>query len=80
MDTTRRFDIVRRESEKAAFWLEGAPELGAAKTRVQELLSFWPGEYEIFDLETKEVVHAASGSNLPPDLPTSAMPASIFAE
>ena len=56
MDTTRRYDIVRRESEKAAFWLEGAPELSAAKTRVEELLSFWPGEYQIFDLQTKQMV------------------------
>ena len=60
MDTTRRYDIVRRESEKAAFWLEGAPELSAAKNRVEELLSFWPGEYQIFDLETKAVVLTAS--------------------
>jgi hypothetical protein len=62
MDTIRRYDIVRRENGKAAFWLEGAPELSMAKTRVEELLSFWPGEYQIFDLETKQVVHTASGS------------------
>jgi hypothetical protein len=76
MDTSRRYDIVRRESEKAAFWLEGAPELSVAKTRVEELLSFWPGEYQVFDLETKQVVHTASASMLPP----MAMPASVFAE
>jgi hypothetical protein len=60
MDTSRRYDIVRRESEKAAFWLEGAAELSVAKSRVEELLSFWPGEFQIFDLETKEVVLTAS--------------------
>jgi hypothetical protein len=60
MDTSRRYDIVRRESEKAAFWLEGAAELSVAKSRVEELLSFWPGEYQIFDLETKEVVLTTS--------------------
>jgi hypothetical protein len=60
METSRRFDIVRRENEKAIFWLEGAPELNAAKSRVEELLSFWPGEYQIFDLETKSVVLTAS--------------------
>jgi len=38
----------------------GAPELSAAKTRVEELLSFWPGEYQIFDLETKQAVLTAS--------------------
>jgi hypothetical protein len=76
MDTIRRYDIVRREGEKAAFWLEGAPELSAAKTRVEELLSFWPGEYQIFDLETKQVVLTTSGSMPAP----MAMPVSIFAE
>jgi hypothetical protein len=60
MDKSRRYDIVRRESEKAAFWLEGAVELSAAKLRVEELLSFWPGEYQIFDLETKQVVLTSS--------------------
>jgi hypothetical protein len=79
MDTSRRYDIVRRESEKAAFWLEGAAELSVAKTRVEELLSFWPGEYQIFDLETKQVVHTTSGS-IPAPAPAPAMPASVFAE
>jgi hypothetical protein len=60
METSRRYDIVRRENERAAFWLEGAPELGVAKSRVEELLSFWPGEYQIFDLETREVVLTSS--------------------
>jgi len=60
MDTSRRYDIVRREGEKAAFWLEAAPELSVAKTRVEELLSFWPGEYQIFDLATKQAVLTAS--------------------
>ena len=56
MDTSRRFDIVRRENEKAVFFLEGALELSAAKSRVEQLLSFWPGQYQIFDLETKQAV------------------------
>jgi len=56
MDTSRRFDIVRRENEKAVFFLEGAPELNAAMSRVEQLLSFWPGQYQIFDLETKQAV------------------------
>jgi hypothetical protein len=60
METTRRYDIVRRESEKAVFWLEGVPELSVAKSSVEELLSFWPGEYQIFDLTTKQVVLTAS--------------------
>jgi len=78
METIRRFDIVRRENEKAVFWLEGAPELSIARSRVEELLSFWPGEYQIFDLETKEIVFTSStDSTCWPALV--AMPASIAA-
>jgi hypothetical protein len=76
METSRRYDIVRRENEKAIFWLEGAPELNAAKSRVEELLSFWPGEYQIFDLATKEVVLTASQAS-PLEV---ALPASVAAE
>jgi hypothetical protein len=57
MEETRRFDIVRKENEKAMFWLEGVADLSAAKLRVQQLLSFWPGEYQVFDLSTRQVVH-----------------------
>jgi hypothetical protein len=76
MDTSRRYDIVRRESDKAVFWLEGALELSAAKTRVEELLSFWPGEYQIFDLETKQAVLTTSALSAVPD----PMPVSNCAE
>ena len=68
MDTCRRYDIVRKESEKAIYWLEGAPELSVAKARVEELLSFWPGEYQIFDLETKQPVLTTA---MPMEMPVS---------
>jgi hypothetical protein len=72
MDTRRRYDIVRKESEKAIYWLEGAPELSVAKARVEELLSFWPGEYQIFDLETKQAVLTASDlCPMPVEMPVS---------
>jgi hypothetical protein len=76
METSRRFDIVRRETEKTLFWLEGVAELSLAKSRVEELLSFWPGEFQIFDLETKQVIFTASTSCPPPK----EMPVSIFVE
>ena len=76
METSRRFDIVRRESEKTLFLLERLSELHLAKSRVEELLSFWPGEYQVFDLETKEVIFTASTSCPPPK----EMPVSVFAE
>jgi hypothetical protein len=76
MEPNRRYDIVRKESEKAIYWLESAAELSVAKARVAELLPFWPGEYQIFDLETKQVVFTTSAACPPPV----AMPVSIAAE
>ena len=79
MESNRRYDIVRKEGEKALFWLESAPELNVAKTRVTELLSFWPGEYQIFDLETKQVVFSSSIVSTVWSAPV-AMPVSVAAE
>ena len=55
-----RYDIVRKDNEKALFWLESAADLSVAKSRVEQLLSFWSGEYQIFDLRTKKVVLTTS--------------------
>lgn len=52
----RRYDILRKENGTALIWLEDADNLQAAETRVKEMLSFWPGEYQIFDLQTKQMV------------------------
>jgi hypothetical protein len=65
LEATRQYDIVRRDGEKALFWLEGAADLSLAKSRVEQLLTFWPGEYQIFDLRTKEVVLTASAQSSP---------------
>lgn len=56
MENGRRYDIVRAESEKSIIWLEGASDFNAARARVSQLISFWPGKYQIFDLRTKQVV------------------------
>jgi len=45
----QHFDIVRRELEGKLLWLEDAEDLASAKARIQELASFWPGEYEVMD-------------------------------
>lgn len=60
MEAGRRYDIVRKESETAVFWLEGAADLEVAMSRVNQLISYWPGKYQIFDLETKQVVLTTS--------------------
>ena len=67
MENGRRYDIVRAESEKSIIWLEGAANFDLARARVSQLISFWPGKYQIFDLQTKEVVldTASALGNLP---------------
>jgi hypothetical protein len=56
MENGRRYDIVRAESEKSIIWLEGASDFEKARFRVSQLISFWPGKYQIYDLKTKQVV------------------------
>ena len=67
MENGRRYDIVRAESEKSIIWLEGAANFDLARARVSQLISFWPGKYQSFDLQTKEVVldPASALGNLP---------------
>jgi len=72
MENGRRYDIVRAESEKSIIWLEGASDFDAAKSRVSQLISFWPGKYQIFDLQTKQVVLDTSSAlgKMPASNPT----------
>lgn len=50
------FDIIRVQSDDSLVWLETAPELSAARHRVWELLGVAPGEYIVFNQETKTLV------------------------
>ena len=52
------YDIVRRENERKLLWLESAEDLNSAKSRVQELTSFWPGEFQVLDQDSHQVVAA----------------------
>jgi len=72
MENGRRYDIVRAESEKSIIWLEGASDFDAARSRVSQLISFWPGKYQIFDLQTKQVVLDTSSAleKMPASNPT----------
>jgi hypothetical protein len=60
METSRRYDIVRREKRESRVLAGRRAGTGRCKIPVEELLSFWPGEYQIFDLETREVVLTSS--------------------
>jgi hypothetical protein len=50
------FDIMKVLSDDSLAWLEAAKELSAARLRVWELLADSPGEYIVFNQETKTLV------------------------
>jgi hypothetical protein len=47
------FDILRVEEDGSVLWLETAPSLEKAKSRVEELASSSPFEYMIFSHQTQ---------------------------
>ena len=47
---------MKVQSDDSLAWLEAAEELSAARLRVWELLADSPGEYIIFNQETKTLV------------------------
>ena len=53
------YDIVRRENESKLLWLESAEDLDSAKSRIQELTSFWPGEFQVLDRASHRLVVAS---------------------
>jgi hypothetical protein len=55
------YDIVKREA-KGAIWLESAADLNSAKSRIKQILSFWPGNYEVVEHASQRVVAATAGS------------------
>jgi hypothetical protein len=50
------FDIIRVLADDSLAWVEAAEELSAARLRVCELLADYPGEYIVFNQETKTLV------------------------
>jgi hypothetical protein len=57
---SRRYDIVRKENDKLALWLEAASNLKNAESRIEELASFWPGEFQIMDQQNHQVMEKSS--------------------
>jgi hypothetical protein len=58
---SQNYDIVRKESTKRLVWLEAAPDLSTAESRIDELASFWPGEFQIMDQQNHQIVEEAIG-------------------
>ena len=55
------YDIIRKDHDKLALWLEAAPDLRAAESRIAELTSFWPGEFQIMDQQSHQIVEKIIG-------------------
>jgi hypothetical protein len=53
---SRHYDIVRKDHDKLAIWLETASDLSTAESRIEELTSFWPGEFQIVDQQNHQIV------------------------
>src|SRR3981081_4220510 len=56
-----RYDILKREKNKGAIWLETSADLTTARYRIKQIISFWPGRYEVVERESQRIV-AAVGS------------------
>ena len=52
----RRYYIVRRENQREVRWIEDAADLESAKCRIKELVSFWPGSFEVMDQQTHQML------------------------
>jgi hypothetical protein len=52
----QHFDIVWREREGKLLWLEDAEDLASARARIQELASFWPGEFQVMDQQAHQTL------------------------
>ena len=50
------FDIIKVLADDTLAWVESAEELSAARIRVWELLACSPGEYIVFNQQTKTLV------------------------
>jgi hypothetical protein len=55
------YDIVRKEGEKLR-WLEDAKDLDSAVSRIRDLVSFWPGEFQVMDQQNHRLVSETTDS------------------
>ena len=56
-----RYDILRRENDRVAIWLETSADLNTAKSRIKQIVSFWPGRYEVVKHPSQQLVAAVGG-------------------
>lgn len=54
------YDIVRQEGNRSAIWLETVSDLHTAESRIRELVSVWPGEFQVMDQQSHQIVARVS--------------------
>jgi hypothetical protein len=54
------YDIIRKDGDRYAVWLESADDLSAAEERIEELTSVWPGEFQVVDQRSHQIVAKVS--------------------
>jgi len=59
-----QYDILRREKGNAAVWLETLADLNTARFRIKQIVSFWPGRYEVVEHQSQRIVAVASRAGL----------------
>jgi hypothetical protein len=53
---SKNYDIVRKDDQQLAIWLETVPDLVTARSRIQQLVAFWPGEFCVMDQQSHHIV------------------------
>jgi len=56
-----QYDILRKEKNKAVIWLETSADLTTARGRIKQIVSFWPGTYEVVERESQRIVATVGG-------------------
>jgi hypothetical protein len=52
---------VRQEDDKSATWLEAVSALNTAECLIQELVSLWPGEFQVADQQSHQIIARVNG-------------------
>jgi hypothetical protein len=59
MAATRTIFLTLRD--KSAIWLQAVSDVNTAESRIQELASFWPGEFWVMDQQSHQIVARVNG-------------------
>ena len=56
------YDILKKDALGNPIWVEAVEDLRKASVRIDELALHSPGEYIVFNQQTKQIVAALGGS------------------